>query len=236
VKEEMTSVDVYAVVKELQFLIDAKLEKAYQTSPDEIRLRLQEFKTGKYDLIAEAGKRLHISANAPESPKLPPAFAMILRKYTQGGRITSIRQQGFDRIVEIETVRAGIGNILIVEMFSRGNIILGDAERKIIMPLKSLKMKDRDVLRGERYEYPAPQLSPMGMTVEELARLFKASDKDVVRTLATQTSIGGMYAEEACLVAGIDKSREAKSLMDSEIQVLLRGIEQVFAPLVAGRT
>lgn len=230
----MTSVDVYAVVKELQFLIDAKLEKAYQTSPDEIRLRLQEFKTGKYDLIAEAGKRLHISANVPESPKLPPAFAMILRKYTQGGRITSIRQQGFDRIVEIETVRAGVGNILIIEMFARGNIILGDAERKIIMPLKSLKMKDRDVLRGERYEHPTPQLSPLGVTVEELSRLFKSSDKDVVRTLATQTSLGGMYAEEACSIAGIDKSREARSLMDSEIQVLIRGIEQVFAPLISG--
>ncbi|WP_424358081.1 ribosome rescue protein RqcH [Methanocella sp. MCL-LM] len=233
-KEEMTSVDVYAVVKELQFLVDAKLEKAYQTSADEIRLRLQEFKTGKYDLIAEAGKRLHISANAPESPKLPPAFAMILRKYTMGGRITAIRQHGFDRIVEIETVRAGEGNILVVEMFARGNIILGDSERKIIMPLKSLKMKDRDVVRGERYEYPPPQLSPLGLTADELARLFKASDKDVVRTLATQTSIGGMYAEEACLAAGIDKSREAKALMDSEIQVILRGIEQVFAPLIAG--
>jgi predicted ribosome quality control (RQC) complex YloA/Tae2 family protein len=56
-KEEMSSVDVFAVVAELQFLLDAKLEKVYQHTPDEIRLRLQEFKTGKYDLIIEAGRR-----------------------------------------------------------------------------------------------------------------------------------------------------------------------------------
>ena len=79
-KEEMSSVDVYAAVAELQFLLDAKLEKVYQHAPDEIRLRLQEFKTGKYDLIAEAGRRLHLSSHARASPKLPPAFAMILRR------------------------------------------------------------------------------------------------------------------------------------------------------------
>jgi len=233
-KEEMTSVDVYAAVKELQFLVDAKLEKAYQVSPAEIRLRLQEFKTGKYNLIAEAGRRLHLTANAPESPKLPPAFAMILRKYTMGGRITRITQQSFDRIVEIETLRAGVTNILVVELFARGNVVLLDGERKIIMPMRSLKMKDRDVIRGERYEYPPPQLSPLDLTVEDLSRVFSGSDRDVVRTLATQTSIGGIYAEEACLIAGIDKNREARTMMGSEIQVLVGGIRQLFGPLVSG--
>lgn len=231
----MSSVDVYAAVKELQFLVDAKLEKAYQSSPDEIRLKLQEFKTGKYDLLAEAGKRIHISTKFAEPPKLPPAFAMILRKYMMGGRIAAIRQRGFDRIVEVEVIRAGVTTMLVIEIFSRGNVILLDGERKIIMPLKSLKMKDRDVLRGEIYEYPTSQLSPLGLTIEELKKLFSDSDKDVVRTLATKSNIGGMYAEEACLIAGIDKSREARTLMESEIKVLLNGINELFAPLIEGK-
>jgi predicted ribosome quality control (RQC) complex YloA/Tae2 family protein len=233
-KEEMSSVDVFAVVAELQFLLDAKLEKVYQHTPDEIRLRLQEFKTGKYDLIAEAGRRLHISSHPRESPKLPPAFAMILRKYMMGGRITAIRQRGFDRIVDIEVVRAGEKTVLVVEIFAKGNVILLDGDRKIIMPLKSAKMKDRDVLRGETYEYPQSQLNPLTLTENELARLFAASDKDVVRTLATQTNIGGMYAEEACLIAGIDKNRVSKSLVGSEVHLLLNGIKTLFKPLVEG--
>ncbi|HUL62168.1 MAG TPA: ribosome rescue protein RqcH [Methanocella sp.] len=233
-KEEMSSVDVFAAVAELQFLLDAKLEKVYQHTPDEIRLRLQEFKTGKYDLIAEAGRRLHTSTRPRESPKLPPAFAMILRKYMMGGRITAIRQRGFDRIVDIEVVRAGEKTVLVVEIFAKGNVILLDGDRKIIMPLKAARMKDRDVLRGEAYEYPPSQLNPLTITEEELARLFAASDKDLVRTLATQTNIGGMYAEEVCLLAGIDKNRVAKSLAGSEVHLLLNGIRTLFKPLVEG--
>lgn len=233
-KEDMSSVDVYAAVRELQFLLDAKVEKAYQHTADEIRIRLQEFKTGKYDLVIEAGKRLHLTRHPRESPKLPPSFPMMLRKHMMGGRITRIAQHNFDRIVEIEVTRAGVKNTLVAELFAQGNVILLDGERRIMMPLRSMKMKDRDVVRGEQYEYPPAQLSPMDMTVDSLKKLFEASDRDVVRTLATETSVGGMYAEEALAIAGIDKGRPAKSLVDSEIQLIVNGLSELFRPLKEG--
>lgn len=234
-KEEMTSVDVFAVTWELQFLLDAKVEKIYQHTVDEIRLKLHEFKTGKYDLIAEAGKRFHITSHPKESPKLPPAFAMMLRKHMMGGRITRVQQHNFDRIVEIDVTRGGIKNTLVVELFASGNVILLDGERRIMMPLKSMKMKDRDVLRGEPYEFPPAQLSPFELNMDSLSRLLSMSDKDVVRTIATQTNIGGMYAEEACAIAGINKNKAAKSLVDSEVQLLLNGIQEIFRPLKEGK-
>ncbi len=233
-KEEMSSVDVYAVARELQFLLDSKLEKAYQHTADEIRLKLQEFKTGKYDLVIEAGKRIHLTTHPRESPKLPPAFPMILRKYISGGRITRIQQYGFDRIVEIDFLRAGVKNTIVAEMFNQGNVILLDADRRIMMPLRSLKMKDRDVLRGEQYEFPPNQLSPLDMDVATLAKLFAESDKDVVRTLATKTNVGGMYAEEALSVAGIDKNKMASALVESEIKLVLNGLNELFKPLKDG--
>ncbi len=233
-KEEMSSVDVYAAVRELQFLLDSKLEKAYQHTADEIRLKLQEFKTGKYDLILEAGKRLHLTEHPRESPKLPPSFPMMLRKYMMGGRITRIAQHNFDRIVEVDVVRAGVKNTLVAELFSQGNVILLDHDRRIMMPLRSLKMKDRDVVRGEQYEFPPPQLSPLDATADSIKALFERSDRDVVRTLATETSIGGMYAEEALALAGVDKNRPAKSLVDSEIQLVVNGLNELFKPLREG--
>jgi predicted ribosome quality control (RQC) complex YloA/Tae2 family protein len=233
-KEEMSSVDVYAVTRELQFLVDSKLEKAYQHTADEIRLKLQEFKTGKYDLVIEAGKRLHLTGHPRESPKLPPSFPMILRKYMMGGRVTKIAQHNFDRIVEIEVVRAGVTNTLVAELFNQGNVIMLDADRRIMMPLRSMKMKDRDVLRGEQYEFPPPQLSPLDVTVDSLKKLFEASDRDVVRTLATETSIGGMYAEEALAIAGVDKNKQAKSLVDGEIRLVVNGLNELFEPLKGG--
>ena len=233
-KEEMSSVDVYVVVRELQFLLDSKLEKAYQHTADEIRLKLQEFKTGKYDLIMEAGKRLHLTEHPRESPKLPPSFPMILRKYMTGGRVTRIAQHNFDRIVEVEVTRAGVKNTLVAELFNQGNVIMLDENRRIMMPLRSMKMKDRDVLRGEQYEFPPPQLSPMDLTAEALKALFANSDRDVVRTLATETSIGGMYAEEALALAGVDKNKPAKSLVDSEVQLVLNGLSELFRPIREG--
>jgi predicted ribosome quality control (RQC) complex YloA/Tae2 family protein len=233
-KEEMSSVDVHAAVRELQFLLDSKLEKAYQHTADEIRLKLQEFKTGKYDLILEAGKRLHLTEHPRESPKLPPSFPMILRKYMAGGRVTKIAQHNFDRIVEVEFTRAGVKNTLVVELFNQGNVILLDADRRIMMPLRSMKMKDRDVLRGEQYEFPAEQLSPLNVSFDALKRLFAVSDRDLVRTLATETSIGGMYAEEALAIAGLEKNKPAKSLVDSEVQLVLNGLTELFKPLKEG--
>jgi predicted ribosome quality control (RQC) complex YloA/Tae2 family protein len=234
-KEEMSSVDVYAVVKELQFLLDAKVEKAYQHTADEIRIRLQEFKTGKYDLVIEAGKRLHLTEHPRESPKLPPSFPMMLRKHMMGGRITRIAQHSFDRIVEIEVTRAGVKTTLVAELFAQGNVVLLDGERRILMPLRSMKMRDRDVVRGERYEYPPAQPGPMDLTADTLKRLFEASDRDVVRTLATETSVGGMYAEEALAIAGIDKGRPAKGLVESEVQLIANGLGELFRPLREGK-
>ena len=49
----MTSVDVAALLPELDVLIGARLEKAYQLSPAEIRLKLAT-RNGKYDLVIEA--------------------------------------------------------------------------------------------------------------------------------------------------------------------------------------
>lgn len=231
----MSSVDVHAVVGELQFLVDAKLEKAYQHTADEIRLRLQAFKAGKHDLVIEAGRRLHLTGHPRESPKLPPPFPMILRKYTMGGRVTRIEQHDFDRIVEIDIVRAGVRNTLVIELFSQGNVVLLDQDRRILMPLRSIKMRDRDVLRGAQYEFPPPQVSPMGLTAGTLKALFEQSDRDVVRTLATGTSIGGAYAEEALALAGVDKNRPARGLAEGEVELVARGVRELFGPLAEGR-
>jgi len=57
----MTSVDVAALLPELDVLIGAKLEKAYQLSPVEIRLKLAA-RNQKYDLIIGSGKRLHLTS------------------------------------------------------------------------------------------------------------------------------------------------------------------------------
>ncbi len=231
-KQEMSSVDVAALVLELRpRLLDAKIMKIYQHSPDEIRIGLQIFKEGRRNLIIEAGRRLHLTAHPEEAPKFPQSFPMLLRKHLSGGRITGISQYDFDRIIEMHIQRGEDTTILLIELFSRGNIILLDGEKKIILPLKSISFRDRKVIRGEVYELPQAQLSPVTATIEELKEMFSSSDNDIVRTIATRMNMGGQYAEEVCARAGIDKNTPAKKLGDASL--IYRAMREVFQPLGA---
>ncbi|MBO8183821.1 MAG: NFACT family protein [Archaeoglobus sp.] len=219
--KQFSAVDVKAVVNELQNLIDARVDKIYHHPPDEIRIRLR--KPGeRFDLIIEAGKRMHLTKFPKESPRFPSSFAMLLRKHLEGGKIKSIEQHDFDRIVFIRFEREE-EKVLIAEFFKKGNVILCNSELKIIMPLKSFFKP------GEVYKLPKPQLSPFDVKAEDFH-----GEKDVVRFLATNLSIGGQYAEEICLRAGIDKKKRISELSENEIDVLLKAINSIFEPVRRG--
>jgi predicted ribosome quality control (RQC) complex YloA/Tae2 family protein len=231
-KQEMSSVDIAALIKELRpRLLDAKIGKIYQHSQDEFRIGLHIFKEGRTNLIIEAGRRLHLTDHPETAAKFPQSFPMLLRKYLTGGRITDISQYDFDRIIEIHIQRGEDKTILLAELFSKGNIILLDSEKRIILPLKSISFRDRKVMRGEIYELPQAQLSPIAATLNDLNEMFLRSDADIVRTMATHMNIGGQYAEEICLRAGIEKNMPASSLRD-EGQVL-DALNEVFKPLTS---
>lgn len=232
-KQEMSSVDVAAILRELQLrLQNARIGKIYQISLNEIRIGLYIFKQGKTNLVIEAGKRLHLTKYPKEAPRIPQAFPMLLRKHLSGGRITSISQYDFDRIIEIHVQRGENKLILLAELFSKGNILLLNSEKRIILPLKSLSFKDRKIRGGEVYELPQPQINPITVTYEQLKDMFLSSDTDVVKTIATRMNIGGQYAEEICSHAGIEKNMPASQLGD--VTPVLDSLRKIFKPLSNG--
>ncbi|WP_406660763.1 ribosome rescue protein RqcH [Methanolobus sp. ZRKC3] len=234
-KQEMTSADVAALVFELSSgdtsLIDAKIGKIYQPVPGELRMNLFIFNKGRDNLVIEAGKRAHMSEHIRPSPKIPHAFPMLLRKHIMAGRITFIKQYDFDRIIEIGVVRGGIDTILVVELFSPGNIVLLDSERKIILPMKPVTFRGRRIRSGEVYQYPEAQISPVDATEEDLKAALSSSDSNVVRTIASRFNLGGVLAEEVCARSGVDKNTDAKSLMPDEISSIALSLKDVFSPL-----
>jgi predicted ribosome quality control (RQC) complex YloA/Tae2 family protein len=235
-KEEMTSVDVAAIVSEFNTgtpgLLDAKIGKIYQTSNDEIRITLSVFGQGRHNLVIQAGKRMHLTRYPRPAPQLPQGFPMLLRKHIMGGRIKRVSQHDFDRIIELEIIRAGITTRLISELFARGNIILTDDEGRILQPMKPVSFRDRTLRRGEIYELP-PQMSPLDVSPGDLTGIFSGSDSDVVRTLATRLNMGGVLAEEVCLRSGIDKATPASEMLDPEI--LHAAMDKVFGPISEGK-
>jgi len=221
----MSSVDIAACVAELQQLVEGRIDKIYHHPPDEIRVKIRA--EGRKDLILEAGKRIHITKFPKESPRFPSSFAMLLRKHLEGGRIRSVEQYDFDRVVVVRVER-GEPRLLIVELFSKGNVILADENLRIIMPLKPF------FKAGEIYRFPEKRITPFELDIEKLTEIFTGKEREVVKILA-MSGLGGLYAEEVCLRAGIDKNKKASELCRGEIDEIALAIDSIIGAIRDGK-
>ena len=204
----MSGLDLITVSDEITRLLPLWVHKVYL---DENRLcifRLNSKNQGKVNILIEPGRRLHCVSTLPEMPQIPPAFAMFLRKYLAGGRVDGIRQQGLQRTVIIDIRKSEQLFHLIVEVFDDGNIILCGEDMTILQPLTRHRFKDRDVLPGAMYVFGQPDVS--SITVDEFAERLSTDDRDIVRSLAVGSFLGGRYAEYILSTTGIDKNTLAK--------------------------
>lgn len=234
-KKAMSNVDVAAVVEELQEkLVGAFIGKSYQLSPDRVVVSFQSSGRGKLDLLLEAGRRIHLTDKTREAPKMPPQFPTMLRSRLSGGRVTAVRQHGFDRVAEIEIERGDDRYLLIAEIFPKGNVLLLDEYGRIVLPLRPLAFRDRKLLAGEKYQYREDQLDPRTVSKNDLAFILASSESELVRTLVRGLNMGGTYAEEVCLRAGINKTEPAHSLMAEEIDRVYRALGEVFGLVQTG--
>ncbi|MBI4362735.1 MAG: NFACT family protein, partial [Euryarchaeota archaeon] len=217
-KTAMTGVDIAASVLELQRLVGTSVDKIHQQSPMEFRLRI-----GREDLLIEAGRRIHLTRYRRPAGGTHN-FPMLLRKHLTGGRLIRVRQAGLDRIVELQVARGEAGATVVVEMLTPPNLLLLDGENHILRALTHRTYKDRSLRRGETYRPPPAKPDPRTLTPAALGKLLAGSSRDLVRTLATDLGLGGLYAEEVCLRAGLDKNLEAPRADPDKIREALRGL------------
>ena len=148
-------------------LKDARIDKIYMPAKDKILMTVRAAE-GNIRLLLEAGNigKVHITKQKFENPDTPPMFCMLLRKHLASGRIVSVRQPFFERMMEITFTSADeMGNVtekyIYIEMMGRrNNIIFVGSDRRILGCLKKIDMdmsQDRPVLPGLIYEYPPKQ-------------------------------------------------------------------------------
>ncbi|NJE42633.1 ribosome rescue protein RqcH [Thermococcus sp. GR6] len=221
-KEEMSSVDIRYIVRELQSLVGSRVDKLYHDG-GEIRIKLRT-KEGRRDLIIQAGKRFHVTTYVKEAPKMPSSFTMLLRKHLSGGFIDAIEQHDFDRIVKIR-----VGDYtLIGELFRRGNIILVDGENRIVAALHYEEYKDRAIKPKAEYKFPPARENPLDVEWERFKELISEEDVEIVRALARKLNMGGLYAEEILLRAGMDKKKKASELSEEEFKLIFDTMKALF--------
>ncbi len=225
-KKEMSSFDVRSVVTELASLEGAHMDKIYHWGSGNVLFRLNIQGQGKKELLFEDRKWLYCPSKKPETPTMPSTFASYLRKYIDNARIGKVRQIGFDRIVEMELSKSDGDYKLIFEMFGGGNVLL--LKDGIIQNcLVQKTYRDRKTRPGEPYAMPKSRFDPTGSTEADFLTAFRSSEADAVRTLATAVNLGGQYAEEVCVRAGIDKSVPASGVDDASVARMYEAMEGI---------
>jgi predicted ribosome quality control (RQC) complex YloA/Tae2 family protein len=206
----LSSLEISCVVKELQDLVDARINKVYQPNQSEIVLALHRTGIGKVLLRIVPGQCLYITEEKLPSPKTAFNFCMFLRKRLTNTRLRSIEQKDFERIVEFTFESKDEHFKLIAEFFSKGNVILCDRDYNIISALQVQLWKDRQIKARVEYKYPPKSnVDIFNITLEEFTEIIKKSKKDnIVKTLAVDIGLGGLYAEELCLRAKVDKEKK----------------------------
>jgi predicted ribosome quality control (RQC) complex YloA/Tae2 family protein len=238
-KRELTSVDLAALVTELGRYEGATVEKAYLYGDDLLRLKFGDYDHGRVELLVEVGdvKRAHVAdpEGVPDAPERPPQFAMMLRNRIAGAELVGVEQFEFDRILRFEFERSDGRTVVVAELFGDGNVAVLDAGDEVVDCLRTVRLKSRTVVPGSTYEFPASRLNPLDVSEEEFARRMDDSDTDVVRTLATQLNLGGLYAEELCSRAGVEKTVDIDDADEATYRALYDALSGLAADLRAGR-
>ncbi len=238
-------ITVAAVTAQLyKALKDGRISKIAQPEKDELMLTVKG-NDGQFRLVLSANPSLPLAYLTDEnkiSPATAPSFTMLLRKHLQNGRILSVYQPDFERVIVIEVEHLDeMGDVcrkrLITELMGKySNIILTDDEDNIIDSIRHVNASVssvREVLPGLKYFIPKQEghRDPMKATEEEINELTEgATDPDevAIRIQKGYTGISSYMAHEISYTA----IKEHRTVADVLTKIMDRVREDDLTPQI----
>jgi predicted ribosome quality control (RQC) complex YloA/Tae2 family protein len=127
---------------------------------------------------------------------------MYLRKHLGNAFLRSVEQVGSERMLKMGFSTKDSSYFLFIELFGKGNLVVTDPSLKILNAAHQQKWADREIKKGLVYSFPK-RSHDFSLSFEEFSSVL--SDKEIVLSLAKDLGLGGVYAEEICLLSGADK-------------------------------
>lgn len=162
-KNRFTTLDLIAILPEIrEQLCGMRVYQVYDVDSKTVIIRFSkpaaagkiEEETFKQMLILESGIRMHLTEfNWPKNTN-PSGFTMKLRKHLRNKRLESIKQIGIDRIVDLQFGTGDYTNHLILELYSKGNILLTDKDYTILSLVRIYKDVKTNINIAVREKYP----------------------------------------------------------------------------------
>ena len=221
---EISSLDLHYLIKEMNLLEGARVDKIVQPSQNEVVFQFYASGKGKKMLRIALPSLFYMASIKPSTPEKIFGFCSALRKYLSNARLEKIEQVGSERIAKLLFKAKESEYLLFAELFSKGNMILCRKDMAIIVPVVSYKTKEREIKAGAKYNYPRKDVDFFKLTLNDMKKMF--GNKEMIsKTLAVQFGFGGVYAKELCLIAGIEPN--SKEIDENEIKALLKSIKSI---------
>ena len=235
-------ITIAAIRKELaDTLKDGRISKIAQPEPDELLLTVKT-PGGQYNLVLSANPSIPLAYLTEEnkiSPITAPPFCMLLRKHIQNGKILSITQPDFERILvfEIEHLNE-LGDLcrkrIIVELMGKySNIIFVSEDGTIIDSIKRISAavsSVREVLPGKNYFIPATEgkTDPLFADKDSFASCITAKHEYCHKALlSSYTGVSPLIAHEICYQADLSDAI-ASELTPKETDLLYHSFTSIF--------
>lgn len=224
-----------------QKAVSGRIAKIAQPEKDELLLTIKGNREN-FRLLISANASLPLlyftETNKP-SPMTAPNFCMLLRKHIANGRILSVTQPGFERIVRFEIEHLDeMGDLrrkyLIVELMGKhSNIIFCDENDMILDSIKHISAQVssvREVLPGRTYFIPhsGEKKNPLEITEEEFIPLIQGTPQPLSKALYMDlTGLSPVAAAEICHLASLDGDVSAKDFSEGELTHLYHALNWV---------
>ncbi|MFX1595490.1 MAG: NFACT family protein, partial [Promethearchaeota archaeon] len=232
---EFSNFDVFVIVKELDSILrNGTILNVYKVG-DLLILKINTY-SGKKNLIIQKDSRINLTEYEYPVPNYPSQYIISLRKFLKNRRILKISQHEFDRIIIIElSNRDNKSWKFVIELFNKGNYLLLDENNFIIIAKKYKKFRDRDLLARKEYYFPKSQrIDFLTLKKDDFIELFKDSDVEIVRDMSRNIHISGLYSEEVCYSANIDKKLHGKELNSDNCEQLYESFKKLRNKLLFG--
>ena len=230
-----SNVDVFIISRELdQILKNSIIHNVYEI--EDLLLFKIRTEEGKQNLIIKSDERINITNYDYPIPPYPSQYITSLRKLLKNRRILNVSQYNFDRILIFELSHEEKSWKFIIELFNKGNFLLVD-ENNILKVAKKYKIfKDRTILAGKEYVFPQSRgINFLTITQEEFKQLIINSDIEVVREIARNINIAGIFSEELCYRANINKNSIGKDLTEKDLDTLFINFKNLRNEIIFGK-
>ncbi len=199
---ELSSVDFHFLAKELQHFVGERIDQIYAVGKKDFVFQFR-FKDGKQFL--RIGPDFLFITKVKDIGEGKNDFVSFLRKVLSGRKIRAVEQVGSERLIRLKTDNT----VFYSFFFKLKDKILCNRDDEIIASTNTREYKKGGkFLPDEKNNFAVP-LALFKTLIEKI-------DKNIAKTLAINLGIGGFYAEEICMRAGISRDKENLSSAEEE--------------------